>query len=155
MLNFLFGSKRKSGKPGKSVNQMRGRKGQSTADVSGVIRRPSRQTREEEAEKRIKVLRNRNRTVADAKAAFAAAEHVPRPDIAGAIKAAQFEVKGQLKAGRGQKLDSQQKAVIDRALRLKASATTIHEALEHPAWRYVAMAVIRGHLEDKPRKGTS
>ena len=40
------------------------------------------------------------------------------------------------------------KAAIDRALRLKGSARIINEAMAHPAWRYAAMAIIRGHLEE-------
>lgn len=145
MFDFLFGGKRKASKPGRSVNQVRGRKGQ----PSDVVRRPSRQSPEDPLAGRIKLRRDRNLRLADAKAALAAADHVPKPDIAGAIKAARFEVEGQIKASPGGKLSPDQKAAIDRALRLKASATTIDEALEHPAWRYVAMAVIRGHLEEK------
>lgn len=142
MFKFLMGDK---GKQGKSVNQMRGRKGRPTPVVRPGVSKPTASAKDP-LEARIKVRRANNLRLANAKAALASASHIPKPDVAGAI----FDAKHQVKAGVSMADGPDQKAVIERALRLKAAATTIDDALRHPAWRYVAMAVIRGQLEDKP-----
>lgn len=156
MFKFLFGDKGqvgqagqagKSGRPGKSVNQVRGRKGR-PASVSRLTAPKQSVEAEDRLDARIKDRRARNLRLAEAKAALESAGHIPKPDIAGAI----HDVKHQVKAGLSIADGPEQKAVIERALRLKAAATTIDEALHHPAWRYVAMAVIRGQLEDKSGK---
>lgn len=149
MLKFLFGDKSKhsQGGPGKSVNQVRGRKGRPSVAAPSA-RGAETQPSEDTLDARIKTRRARNLRLADAKAALASAGYIPKPDVAGAI----FDAKHQVKAGMGMTAGPDQKAVIDRALRLKAAASTIDDALRHPAWRYVAMAVIRGQLQDKPDK---
>lgn len=167
MFRFLFGDKgqtgqvgragktgqpRKSGRSGKSVAKMRGQaSGQMRGRTSraGTVERLTAPTQSVEAEDqlaaRIKDRRARNLRLADAQAALASAGYIPKPDVTGAI----YDAKHQVKAGASLADGPEQRAVIERALRLKAAATTIDDALSHPAWRYVAMAVIRGQLEDK------
>ena len=124
MLRALFGGKKKTGK---SVNDVRGRSAQESKSQGPL-------------DDRIKARRSRNLRLVEAKAAFAAAERVPKPDIAGAISLAQ-------KAAAGTSLRAC-RAEIDRALRLKGSQRVIGETLSHPLRQYLALAVIRGLLED-------
>lgn len=145
MFKFLFGDKGQTGqKHGQAHGKMRGRKSR-----RGAVERLTAPTQPVEAEDRlaarIKGRRAQNLRLADAKAALASAGYIPKPDVAGAI----YDAKHQVKASGGRAGGAEQKAVIERALRLKAAATTIEDALRHPAWRYVAMAVIRAQLEDK------
>jgi hypothetical protein len=72
-------------------------------------------------EARIKSRKAKNLRMAEVKSVLAGVGCIARPDISGAI---------------------------DRALRLKGSARINNEAMAHPAWRYVAMAIIRGHVEE-------
>lgn len=137
MLRALFGGKKKTSK---SVNDVRGRSAQESKSHDPL-------------DDRIKARRSRNHRLVEAKAAFAAAEHVPKPDIAGAISVAQKA------AARTSLRDC--RAEVDRALRLKGSQRVIGETLGHPLRQYLALAVIRGLLEDgevhstgRPSKGS-
>ena len=124
MLKWLFGGRKKAGK---SVNQVRGR---------------STKQPEDPLEARIKARRAQNLRMADIKAALASADHVPKPDISGALFDAKHAAKGGDMAGC--------RDMVDHALMLKGSKQVIDDAMAHPARRYIAMAVIRGLLEDKP-----
>lgn len=124
MFRALFGGKKKTGK---SVNEVRGRPSRAAKDSDPL-------------DDRIRVRRNRTLRLAEAKAAYAAAKHVARPDIAGAISLAQ-------NAAVGASLRECQ-AEIDRALRLKGSQRAIAETFAHPLRQYLALAVIRGLLEE-------
>lgn len=130
MLKSLFGGKKRKGK---SVNDIRKTK-------KAVPKRPA-EGQEADLDARIKARKAKNLRHGEIKAALAGASPIPRPDIAGAINAAKaLSADSDLKAN---------KAAIDRALRLNGSARVIDEAMTHPAWRYVAMAVIRGLLEEE------
>lgn len=131
MLRSLFGGKKKAGK---SVNEVRGR--------------PKRtQKAADPLEQRIKARRARSLCMAEAKAAFASAGRGAQPDIAGAVGAAKNAVEGAtLTACRPE---------VDRALTLKGSQRLIDETLSHPLRQYLALAVVRGLLEEGQKQGVS
>ncbi len=97
-------------------------------------------------EDRIKARRAKNLRMADIKAALSKAGPVERPDISGAVDVAKA-------AARDLSIEDR-KAAIDRALRLKGSARVIDDTLADPAWRYVALAIVRGLLEEGPADPT-
>ena len=78
--------------------------------------------------------------MADVKGAMASAGYIASPDIAGAVEVA--------KALPADSTKEERAATIDRALRLKGSARVVDETMAHPAWRYVALAIVRGLLEE-------
>ncbi len=131
MFKSLFGGKKKVGK---SVNEVRGR--------------PKRtQTVTDPLEERIKARRARSLCIAEAKAAFSAAGRGAQPDIAGAVDAAKNAIQGAtLTACRSE---------VDRALVLKGSERVIGETLSHPLRQYLALAVVRGLLEEGQEQGVS
>ena len=130
MLKFLFGGKKNRKK---SVNDVRRKKAPQVEPQSSQA---------PDLEDRIKARRARNLRMADIKAALAQAGPIERPDISGAIEVAKAATKDLCQAER--------KAAIDRALRLKGSARVIDETLADPAWRYVALAIVRGLMEEAP-----
>lgn len=134
MLKFLLGSKKRQGK---SVNDLRNKR-------KGA---PVPQAEQGGLEARIKARKAKNLKMADVRAALASAGPIDRPDIAGAIDVAKAVTveDGALPTAEA----------IDRALRLKGSARVIDETLAHPAWRYVALAIVRGLLEDGGEAGAS
>ncbi len=138
MLKALFGKKKRSGK---SVNEVRGRKGaKSKKPPTGP---------EPGLEARIQARRAKTKRMADIRAQMAKAGHFERPDIAGAVDVA--------KSVTAEEGGEDQAVVIERALRLKGSARVIDETLAHPSWRYVALAIVRGLLEERerePKKGS-
>lgn len=124
MLNWLFGGRKKAGK---SVNEVR--------------RRPHRSRQPTDPlDARIKARRAQNLRMADIKAALASADHVPKPDISGALFDAKHAAKG------GNLVDCRD--MVDHALTLKGSKSVIDETMVHPARRYIALAIIRGLLEE-------
>lgn len=129
MLKSLFGGKKRRGK---SVNHVRGqkprKKEQGLGGNAGGL------------DARIKARRAKNLKMADVKAALESAGYIPKPDIGGAVDLA--------KAIPDEAGKKEHGAAIDRALRLKGSARIIDETLAHPTWRYVALAIVRGLLED-------
>lgn len=131
MLRSLFGGKKKAGK---SVNEVRGR--------------PKRaQQATDPLEERIKARRARSLCMAEAKAVFAAAGRGVQPDIAGAVDHAKNAVQGANL--------NECRAEIDRALMLKGSQRAINETLSHPLRQYIALAVVRGLLEEGQEQGVS
>lgn len=124
MLKWLFGGRKKAGK---SVNQVRGR---------------STNTPDDPLEARIRARRAQNLRMADIKAALASADHVPKPDISGALFDAKHAAKGGDLVGC--------RDMVDHALMLKGSKQVIDDAMAHRARRYIAVAIIRGLLGDKP-----
>ena len=139
MLKFLFGGKKRKAK---SVNDIRaGKPGRPSSNAEG---------NSPDLDARIKARKAKNMRMADVKAALASAGYIARPDISGAIQLAKgLSAELEKRADSGVRQSGEHKAAIDRALRLKGSARVIDEALTHPAWRYVAMAIIRGHLEER------
>ncbi|NKB45785.1 MAG: hypothetical protein GKS03_16085 [Alphaproteobacteria bacterium] len=81
--------------------------------------------------------------MADIKAALKTADHVPKPDISGALFDAKHAVKG------GNLGDCRD--MVDHALMLQGSKRVIDETMLHPARRYIALAIVRGLLEEKPQ----
>ena len=130
MLKFLFGGKKNRKK---SVNDVRRKK---------APRVESQSSQAPDLEDRIKARRARNLRMADIRAALAQAGPIERPDVSGAVEVAKAATKDLSQAER--------KTAIDRALRLKGSARVIDETLADPAWRYVALAIVRGLLEEAP-----
>ena len=114
-----------------SVNEVRGRKG-------------SPEPGQNQLEARIRARRALNLRTADIKATLAAAgSSVTLPDVAGAVLAVQNSLKDAAPEMR--------QAIIHRALMLKGSQRIINETLTHPLRRYIALAVIRGLLDDKSK----
>lgn len=100
-------------------------------------------------EARIKSRKAKNLKMAKVKSALAGTNYIARPDISGAIGLAKgLPNEADIKESLSDVDKKDRKAAIDRALRLKGSARIINEAMAHPAWRYAAMAIIRGHLEE-------
>ena len=126
MFKWLLGGRKKAGK---SVNEVRGRPTRSSPPADPL-------------EARIRARRAQNLRMADIKAALTSAGHVPKPDISGALFDARHAAKGgKIEACRD---------MVDHALMLKGSKSVIDETMVHPARRYIALAIIRGLLEDKP-----
>lgn len=131
MLKWLFNGRKKASK---SVNEVRGRPARSKPPADPL-------------DARIKARRAQNLRMADIKAALATADHVPKPDISGAL----FDAKH---AAKGGKLGAC-RDMVDHALMLKGSKQVIDETMVHPARRYIALAIIRGLLEDRPEPSST
>ena len=100
-------------------------------------------------EARIKSRKAKNLRMAEVKSVLAGVGCIARPDISGAIDLAKgLPNEADIKDSLSDVDKKDRKAAIDQALRLKGSARVINEAMAHPAWRYVAMAIIRGHVEE-------
>lgn len=133
MLKGLFGGKKKRSK---SVNDIRkrkrgGAKSPMDSDNAGF-------------EATINARREKNKRITNIRTEMAKAGHFERPDVDGAVAVARSVV--------GPSAGVEQAAAINRALRLKGSARVIDDTLAHPSLRYLALAIIRGLLEENEKE---
>lgn len=125
MFKSLFGWKKKSGK---SVAQTRGR-------------RPAKpvQTTDDAQARRIEALKAKNIRKAAISAAIDQVGPFQRPDIETLMAEARTAHKS--------KSPAEAKDLIHRALKLKGAAGIVDETFDHPARKYIALAIMRGLLE--------
>ncbi len=126
MFKSLFGGRKKRGK---SVVQERGR----------AASKPPESNEDAQA-RRIKALKAKNLRKAEIKAAVDHAGPFQRPDVEGLVTEA--------RSAHEQKSPAEAREMVHRALKLKGAAGIVDETLAHPARRYIALAIMRGLLEE-------